>query len=1033
MVHFPYKTLIPQRPPYLVARPRLISLLQTIMERRLITLSAPAGYGKTSLLTDFAAGDTALPICWYSLDRFDEDPWVFLGYVAAAIAQRFPGATERTSGLLAAGSRNPFSTAAAALVRDVYEIGQDFVLVIDDWHLVDHLGEVTEVIAQLLLHCPNCHLILASRSYPSLPDMMLLAARRQMSGLDEEHLRFTADEISAVVAAEYHRPLDPDRVRILAEQSKGWIAGVMLALQATGPGEPLMIAADSRAERQIYRFLVEQVFDRQPAEIRTFLLETALLEELTQEGCERVFGRSEAGMLIETLLRLHLFVTEIRPGVLRYHPLFREFLLEHFRTSEPQRYRSTALRVADAYALQEQWAVAFDICIAAGAVAAAQRIAAGGGDALYASGRLETIERWFAVLPLSGLDTPLLCLQARVLLDRGRPHEAEALADLAEARMQPDELVIVRLLQAQIARLGGQYEQALVIAQRVLAMDADDAHRASALRTAAICHHRMNRSGPAVAAFSQSLQIERQRGDLYLVARLQQDLGVCFEDAGKLDLAAEYYSRADAHWALIDNAGMRAVSLNGKGVVEHLLGQYRAAHTTLQTALQYARDASVASYQATALVSLGDLFSDLELWSEASAAYEEARGLGGSAFLVSYLELARVQLLRRQRRYETAQAAMDQLPEATTRRHPLEIHLLAGAIACGMHDYRRAEAEVAALEHVEGAHKPMIRARVWLLKARIAAGHPTGDAAMIAALDQATAIADELGHDTFLVAELLPLGSLLRRAAVAGWRQANAFGDRHQAMRLLVQRLKGNSERSLLVVRTLGREEIILDGRLVDIHWQKARDLVFYLLAHPNGATFETLQEAIWPELSYESSRNALKSAVYELRSLLSRELIALQDRRSYRIDQHAADISYDVDHFLTLTETRADDPEALFEALDLYAGPYLRFNGSAWCRAPREKLANQYRSTLRMTAEQSETAQSPLDALVLYQRLLALDPFDEAAHAGAMRCQIALGNRAAAINQYQRLRHILDEELGLEPGDSSEVEQLYVHILATS
>src|SRR3712207_6157797 len=97
MAQFPHKIVVPQRPPYLVARPRLLDLLRTIVERRLITLSAPPGYGKTSLVTDFATDQPPLPICWYTLDRFDEDPWVFLGYLRAAVAHVFPGATEGTA------------------------------------------------------------------------------------------------------------------------------------------------------------------------------------------------------------------------------------------------------------------------------------------------------------------------------------------------------------------------------------------------------------------------------------------------------------------------------------------------------------------------------------------------------------------------------------------------------------------------------------------------------------------------------------------------------------------------------------------------------------------------------------------------------------------------------------------------------------------------------------------------------------------------------------------------------------------------
>src|SRR5580765_2278742 len=149
-VHFPHKVIVPRRPSYLVPRERLLQLLKTIGERRLVTLSAPAGYGKTLLVTDFATASPPLPVCWYMLDRFDEDPWVFLSYLKASIEERFPAALPATSALLEGRSTNSFTAAANALVREMYAVDQQFILVLDDWHLVDHVREITELIADVL-------------------------------------------------------------------------------------------------------------------------------------------------------------------------------------------------------------------------------------------------------------------------------------------------------------------------------------------------------------------------------------------------------------------------------------------------------------------------------------------------------------------------------------------------------------------------------------------------------------------------------------------------------------------------------------------------------------------------------------------------------------------------------------------------------------------------------------------------------------------------------------------------------------------
>lgn len=1035
MVQFPFKILIPQRPSYLVSRPRLTELLGSIIERRLITLSAPAGYGKTSLLIDFANDTRVLPICWYTLDEYDQDPWTFLSYLAAAVGRQFPGTTRQTAALLEGESRSSFTAVAATLVREIYDVGRDFMIVVDDWHLVDHVSEINEVVAQLLLHCPNCHLILASRIYPSLPNLMLLAARRQMSGLDEEHLRFTPVEISAVLGAEYHTTVSEKQAERLAEQSNGWITGILLGVQVTGmrglePGLP-----DARAERQIYRFLAEQVLDRQPPDIRRFLLESALLEDLTAESCATVFGRVDAPDVLDTLLRQHLFVTEIKPGVLRYHPLFREFLHEHYRSTEPELYRATARRVADEYARQEHWALAFETYIIAGHMAGARHVTLHGGAQLYASGRLQTIERWFSILPLDELDAPLLCLHARVLLDRGRSHEAQALADLAGARMRPEDEIAVLLLQAQIGRIRGKYERALEITRRVLAADIDPAQRASALRTAAICQHRLGHSEEAFRGFNEALQIERGRGDLYAVAMLQVDLGVCHTNGGALVDAVEHFSHADSHWALIGNTGLRALSLNNKGVLLHQLGHHREALTTLENALECARDASVTTYQAMALVSLGDLYVDLEVWSEAEQAYAEARRLGGNAYLTNYLPVAGVRLLVRQRQYEAAVAALRRCADAVAEQHPIEMLLLRGSIACGLQRPAEAQDALACIEQMGlQARSPLESARARLIQAQIlVTTRPEAPALMIAALQDASNLSEESNSDAALVADALPLGQLLRHAVAAGWSQASDWLRRHQELRRIGQTLMRVPGRPELIVHVLGSDGIVLDDKPVDIGWLKAREVLHYLLAHPRGASAEVVREAIWPDLSLDSSRNALKTAIHQLRARLPRDLILTQGRMLYLLNRDVVDLSYDLEQFLALLDRQPANLDTLERALDLYKGPYLVWSDSVWSDDIRTLVAQRFHNALRTAAELYEQEGLYLDALSMYQRLLVVDDLDEAAHTGVMRCQVRLGNRAAAIGQYQELRRVLDHQLGLDPGRSSEAERIYIELLALS
>ena len=1032
MVHFSHKILVPKRAPYLVRRPRLLDLLAKVPHQRLTTLSAPAGYGKTSLLIDYASA-APLPISWYTLDRYDEDPWVFIGYLASAMEQVFPGAMQETLAALAGRAGSTISTVVSTLEREIYAIHTDFALLIDDWHLVDHVGDITELVARILVHCPNCHVVLASRIYPGLPDIMLLAARREMSGLNEAQLRFTVDEVGAVLGAGYDVELPDEQLARLAEQARGWITGILLALNTNGSAG--IAVPDAHAERQVYSFLAEQVFNGQPEHIRTFLLQSSLLEELSAERCDTFFARHDSGIVLQTLLRQHLFVTEIEPGILRYHPLFHEFLQEHYRLTTPQSFREMALRVAQMYMHEGQWSRAFDMCMVAKDDEAARMVAREGGSILYAQGWLETLERWFNVLPVAELDASLLCLKARVLLDRGRANEARALAEVAEARMQPAEKATVLLLQAQIARLSGQYDCGVDIARQVIAIVKDGAQCTAALRILAICLHRLGHSEQAIAALHEALDHERQRGDVHTVALLQQDLGVCYGEAGQLHRAVDCYTHADGYWAVISNGPMRAVSLNCKGVLQQLMGLYREAFATLSEAMLHARKAAVPGYEATVLVSLGDLYSDLQLWDRANEMYTAARETGGSAFLMSYLDLATIRLSVLQRQYSSSARLLGRLGDTVAEQHPIMYRLLEGASACGIGDYERAHAAVEqSLAVLAERAQPMDLARVHVLRAQIIATYAPGDtSSLLAALDNAANIADELGYDAFLVIATLPFANMLRRAQAMGWARAADWLRRHQDVQAFAHMLRGDEGQTLLTVRALGTDQITLAEQPVDLGWLKAREVFFYLLAHPDGVSADTLRDAIWPDLERDSSRNALKTAIYQLRSILPRELIVSRTRQMYALDRSVVHLDYDVEHFFRILQAADDDWEVCLEALDLYRGTYLPWSDNDWSRALREELEQRFMVALLSTAERTGRAGAHHHALSLFRRLLVHDPLNEAAHAGIMRCQIALGNRAAALSQYEALRRVLDEELGLEPDRSSEVGQLYYSILTAA
>lgn len=1026
-VDFDYKIRIPQQLDYVVSRPRLVERLRSVVSRRLITITAPAGYGKTTLLVEFAH-EHQQPVAWYSLDQYDVDPWQFLAYLAAAVEYVFPGSTPATTALLTSGGSPTLDATAAALLREIYAIGQEFVLVIDDWHLVDHITDISRFITTLLVRCQNCHVILASRLYPGLPDVMLLAARRQMAGLDETLLRFTPPEVAAVLSLELNREVTLNRAAVLAEQANGWIAGILLVAQTDASAHSLVI--DKGAERQIYRFLAEQVLDQQPAALRAFMVESSLLDELVADRCNVLLGRDDSLAMIEAVVRCRNFILEISPGTFRYHQLFREFLQDHFRASDPAHFWATARRIAEHYSREKRWAQAFDAYLLANDTSGACETLRLGGEETYTLGRLETLERWFSLLPLETLDAPLIALKARVALNRGQIHEADTLADLAQQRMLPSETTVVWLLRAQIERIAGRYELAIEYGKRALSGASDPARQATALYVLAISELRAGNAERAIELLRQALTIEQQRGDLYAVALIQQDLGVCYHEAGQLAAAAEGYSRADAYWSISGNIGRRALTLNSRGLAEHFSGKYREAYSTFSQALHYAQESGAALHQAAVLASLGDLYSDLGLYDQAHEVYNEASQAGGTAYIMSYLEVANIRLLVRQRRYEVADASIAHLVPATAGQHESTIARMRARIALSAAN--RAEATTFAQQAIAAAGNKASAdlALAYLTQAHVKTYDPAEPVDVIAALQQACAIAERLGSDAFLIADAATMPGLLSYAQTVGWPASIVWRDHQQGLHLLGQMLSSNDARPLLTVRSLGSEQIMVNGQAVEIGWARAREVLYYLLARPAGAGIDALRDAIWPDLTAEQSRGALKTAVYQLRKALPSDMIILQGRQTYHLDRGRVRIDYDVDRFFELTSEA--DPERLREAIDLYQGPFLPSSENAWSAGLRAFLEQSYLSAILRAAGLLERGGAFNDALALYRRLLVTDPLNEAAHGAIMRCQIALNNRAAAIEQYHILRRALNAELGLDLASTSEAEQLYQQILNT-
>jgi LuxR family maltose regulon positive regulatory protein len=239
--------------------------------------------------------------------------------------------------------------------NEIYEkIEDEFLLILDDYHLLDDIPVISNVVNRFLeLVVENCHVILSSRTLPPLEDVTLMVAREQVAGISHIDLEFSPREVQALYAQNYHEHLSDEAAREYVSETGGWITGMILS---NLPGMPRVSGVDT------FAYLGKQVLDQQPDEIRQFLMRTSLPEEFNAEFCEIVLAPLHSGPqnwydLMGFILEKNLFVLPLDSDGrwLRYHPLFREFLQTRLREEHPDEVRPMLERMVTAYEKVGEW------------------------------------------------------------------------------------------------------------------------------------------------------------------------------------------------------------------------------------------------------------------------------------------------------------------------------------------------------------------------------------------------------------------------------------------------------------------------------------------------------------------------------------------------------------------------------------------------------------------------------------------------------------------------------------------------------
>ena len=342
--------------PSAVPRPTLIERLDKGLQSRLILVSAPAGFGKTSLVSEWVAGCSRLAPevrpAWLSLDDGDSDPAQFLAYLVAAVRTVATDCGQGVLGMLQAPQPPPTETMLTALLNEITTLEQGLVLVLDDYHLVDS-EPVDQAVTFLLEHLPpQLHLVIATREDPRLP-LARWRARGQLTELRAADLRFTPSEAADFLNGAMALELSAEDVAALESRTEGWIAGLQLvALSVRGRTDVAgFIQTFTGSHRFVLDYLVEEVLQRQPLSVRSFLMQTSVLDKLCGGLCEAVTGQKSGKQMLERLERSNLFVASLddERHWFRYHHLFADVLQAHALDEDPDQLPVLHRRASEWY------------------------------------------------------------------------------------------------------------------------------------------------------------------------------------------------------------------------------------------------------------------------------------------------------------------------------------------------------------------------------------------------------------------------------------------------------------------------------------------------------------------------------------------------------------------------------------------------------------------------------------------------------------------------------------------------------------
>lgn len=552
------KLYVPPIRSKLVSRPHLVSRLDDGLRQgsRLTLISAPAGYGKTTLLSEWVAhSDLLQRVAWVSLDESDNDPARFWAYVAAALQ----AADEDIGGI----DRPPFpsldptaiDSVLIGLLNQITAVPDRMVLVLDDYHVIKSPAIHAALSFMLENMPPQMHLVLATRVDPPLP-IPRLRGRGQLTGLFQADLRFTPEEAAEFLNRVMGLDLSKQSIAALERRTEGWIAGLQMAAVSMRNRDDVtgFVRAFTGSHYYILDYLGDEVLRQQPEEVREFLLRTGILARLNASLCSALMedtacgdARVDSQAILEYLERSNLFVVPLdsKRGWYRYHHLFADLLRQRVSQERPGILRALHQRASTWYEKNGLMAEAVNHALGAKDFERSARLIQEAGWASFTRGEMTTILDWMAALPDDAVRShpQLSCLHAWALAKSGQLDDVElCLRDIDPHHVHGE----ANAVRAYVAGVRGDLPQAVELAEQALGNLPEEnlILRAIVAQNLGVAFHWSGDPAAAVRSLSEAAELSRAAGQSYQTLTALAILGRAQEMQGSLRQAMATYREA---------------------------------------------------------------------------------------------------------------------------------------------------------------------------------------------------------------------------------------------------------------------------------------------------------------------------------------------------------------------------------------------------------------------------------------------------------------------------------------------------------